>query len=59
MISKVIKDLGFEMCLADNDVRIRKGFTHDDAKCWAYFLVYSDDLLVIARNPSKILAHVD
>jgi hypothetical protein len=58
-ISKVIKDMGFEMCLADNDVWIRKGFNRDGANCWECVLVYSDDLLVVARNPSKILAHVD
>jgi Reverse transcriptase (RNA-dependent DNA polymerase) len=58
-ISKVIEDLGFEMCLADNDVWMRKGFNRDGAKVWEYVLVYSDDLLVIARNPSEILAHVD
>jgi hypothetical protein len=36
-----------------------KGFNRDGAKCWEYVLVYSDDLLVVARNPSTILAHVD
>jgi hypothetical protein len=38
---------------------MRKGFNRDGAKCWEYVLVYSDDLLVIARNPGEILAHVD
>jgi hypothetical protein len=38
---------------------MQKGFNRDGAKCWEYVLVYSDDLLVVARNPGEILTHVD
>ena len=43
-ISKVIEILGFEMCLADNNIWMQKGFNCDGAKCWVYVLVYSNDL---------------
>jgi hypothetical protein len=58
-ISKVIEGLGFEMCRADNDVWMRKGFNKASEKVWEYVLVYSDDLLIVARNPGEIAAQID
>ena len=58
-ISKVIQGLGFEMCRADNDVWMRKGFNKAGEKVWEYVLIYSDDLLIVARNPGEIAAQVD
>ena len=57
-ISKVIKDLGFEMCRADNDVWMRPAVKADGSKIWEYILVYSDDLLCVGINPKKILLQI-
>ena len=51
-ISKVISDLGFTPCRADNDVWMRPGVNRANEKVWEYVLVYSDDLLVLGLNPS-------
>jgi hypothetical protein len=58
-ISKGIEGLGFEMCRADNDVWMRKGFNKAGEKVWEYVLVYSDDLLIVAQNPGEIAAQID
>ena len=58
-ISKVIEGLGFEMCQADNDVWMRKGFYKAGEKVWEYVLVYSDNLLIVAQNPGEIAAQID
>ena len=47
------------MCRADNDVWMRKGFNKAGEKVWEYVLIYSDDLLIVARNPGEIVAQVD
>ena len=54
-ISKVISDLGFTPCRADNDVWMRPGVNRANEKIWEYALVYSDDLLVLGLNPRAIL----
>ena len=58
-ISKVIEGLGFTMCTADNDVWMRKGTNSAGEKVWEYVLVYSDDLLAVARDPGEIMAKID
>jgi hypothetical protein len=57
-ISKVIEVLGFEMCRANNDVWMRKGF-NKAGENGEYVLVNSDDLLIVARNPGEIAAQID
>ena len=47
------------MCRADNDVWMRKGFNKAGEKVWEYVLIYSDDLLIVARNPGEVAAQVD
>ena len=54
-ISKVISDLGFTPCRADNDVWMRPGVNRANEKIWEYVLVYYDDLLVLGLNPRAIL----
>ncbi len=54
-ISKVIEELGYEMCRADNDVWMKKGPNCSGTIVWTYILVYSDDLLVIAAKPKDVL----
>lgn len=58
-ISKVIKGLGFEMCQANNDVWMSKGSNKASEEVWEYVLVYSDDLLIVARNLGEIAAQID
>ena len=53
-ISKVIEDLGFKMCRADNDVFFRPGKNAEGMDVYEYVLLYSDDLLVVARDPEEI-----
>ena len=57
-ISKVIEDLGFEMCRADNDVWMRKAQNNQGVPVWEYILVYSDDLLVVSNRAKEILAGI-
>ena len=47
------------MCRADNDVWMRKGTNAQDIPVWEYILIYSDDLLCLARNPKDILMQID
>ena len=42
-----------------DDVWMRKGFNKASEKVWEYVLIYSDDLLIVARNPGEIAAQVN
>ena len=55
----LLEQLGFKMCRADNDVMMRAGFNSKDLPVWEYVLVYSDDFLVIARDPKAIINEID
>jgi hypothetical protein len=58
-ISKVTEGLGFQMCKADNDVWMRKGFNAAGEKAGECVLVYSVDLHAVAQNPGEIMAKID
>jgi len=58
-ISKVIEDLGFTMCRADNDVWLRPAVNAAGLEVYEYVLVYSDDLIMIGLNPGDIAAQID
>ena len=58
-ISRVIEELGFKMCRADNDVWYRPAVSADGKEVYEYVLVYSDDLLVVACDPDRILCRID
>jgi hypothetical protein len=47
------------MCRADNDVWMRAGTNAAGADVWEYVLVYSDDLLIIAKDPASIASYID
>ena len=47
--------LGFESCLADPDVWMRKITREDGSKVWEYVLLYTDDCLVISDNAERVL----
>ena len=58
-ILKVLGDLGYQMCRADNDVWMRPAVKADGTKVWEYVLVYSDDLLAVGINPRVTLEQID
>ncbi len=51
--------LGFQTCLADNDVWIKAQTKPDGTEYYAYILVYVDDILVIHHDAKKILSQID
>ena len=51
----VIRDMGFQMCKADNDVWLRRSKKPDGEPYYELLLVYTDDLLAISMEPMKIL----
>jgi hypothetical protein len=55
----LLEQLGFQMCRADNDVMMRAGFNDKGEDVWEYVLVYSDDFLVIAKDPGEIISEID
>ena len=59
VISSVIEALGFKMCRADNDVWMKAGTNAAGADVWEYVLVYSDDLLIIAKDPETVASYID
>ena len=58
-ISKVIADLGYTMCRADNDVWMRPAVKADGTEIYEYILLYTDDLLVCGINPKDVLDQID
>lgn len=47
------------MCLADNDVWLRKAEKKDKTLYYEYVLVYTDDILAISEDPMAILSCLD
>jgi hypothetical protein len=57
-LASYLRSLGFKSCLADPDVWMRLADDTDKA-FYEYLLVYTDDLLAIAKNPQAILDDVN
>ena len=56
-ISDVIANkMGFKSSLADPDVWMKAMNSSDGSEYYAYILVYSDDILIIDKNPGKFMA---
>ena len=55
----LLEQLGFKMCQADNDVMMRPGHNSKGQAVWEYVLVYSDDFLVLAKDPKQIINDID
>jgi hypothetical protein len=51
--------LGFQTCLADNDVWIKAQTKPDGSEYYAYVLIYVDDILVIHHDAKKVLGQID
>jgi hypothetical protein len=56
LLSSTMKhDLGFKACLADPDVWLKPTTKRNGEKYYAYILIYTDDLLIIAENPQQYM----
>jgi hypothetical protein len=58
-LTNCLTHLGFQTCLADNDVWIRAQIKPDGTEYYAYVLVFVDDILVIHHDAKKILSQID
>lgn len=56
---ETLKEMAFQMCLADNDVWLRKAQKADNSYYYEYILVYTDDILAISEKPRDILNCLD
>jgi Reverse transcriptase (RNA-dependent DNA polymerase). len=50
-----MEHLGYESCLADHDVWMRKSMKDDGTQYWEYMLLYTDDCLVVSHLPRSAL----
>ena len=52
MISSFLKrEMGFTMCLADNDIWLKSSVKQDGTKYYTYICIYVDDILICSENP--------
>lgn len=58
-LATTLRDIGFDMCLADNDVWMRAASTPDGSSYYEYVLVYTDDILCISLDPKSTLMCLD
>ena len=50
-----MRHLEFESCPADPDVWMRPAKRSDGSEYYEYILLYTDDALVISKNPESVL----
>jgi Reverse transcriptase (RNA-dependent DNA polymerase) len=58
-LAETLRDLGYESCVADNDVWMRKASKPDGFEYYEYVLVYTDDILSVSHQPSEVLIKLD
>lgn len=58
-LADTLRKMGFQMCLADNDVWLRRNEKEDKSSYYEYVLVYTDDILAMSCNPALILNSLD
>ena len=58
-LAKCMTHLGYQTCLADNDVWFKAQNKPDGTEYYAYVLIYVDDILVIHHDAKKVLAQID
>ena len=51
--------LGYESCLPDPDLWMREVTTDDGVSYYEYMLLYTDDCLVISKNPQEVLMEIN
>jgi hypothetical protein len=55
LLRSCMKHIGFDSCLADPDVWMRKAKKADGSLYWEYVLLYVDDALCISENAEHVL----
>ena len=58
-MAETLREMGFEMCVADNDVWMRPATTEDGIEYYEYVLIHTDDLLAVSKKPLEILNCID
>jgi hypothetical protein len=59
-LSEYMKNLGWEPCRADRDLWMKaETRPNDGVWCWAYILIYVDDILCVHHDPVTPLAKLD
>ena len=57
-MAQTMRDIGFRMCLADNDVWMRKALRPDNSAYYEYILIYTDDILILSLTPRDIMSMI-
>ena len=58
-LASCLLHLGFTSCKADPDVWLRAFNDEKRCECYEYLLVYTDDVMVICKNPNLVLQCLD
>ena len=58
-LANCMTHLGFQTCLADNDVWIKAQTKPDGSQYYAYVLIYVDDILVMHHDAKRVMAQID
>jgi hypothetical protein len=59
-LAECMKHLGWNPCRADRDLWMKAETLPDDGiLCWAYILIYVDDILCVHHDPGAPLAKLD
>jgi Reverse transcriptase (RNA-dependent DNA polymerase) len=58
-LAATLRELNFDMCVADNDVWFRKALKTNKDEYYEYVLVYTNDILAISEKPLDILTCLD
>ena len=59
MLSSYIKyEMGFQMCLADNDIWYHADTKNDGTKYYSYICIYVDDILICSQNTHEYMTKI-
>jgi Reverse transcriptase (RNA-dependent DNA polymerase) len=58
-LAETLRELGYESCVADSDMWMRKATNPNGFEYYEYVLVYTDDILSISHQPIEVLNKFD
>ncbi|GKY96005.1 hypothetical protein MPSEU_000561000 [Mayamaea pseudoterrestris] len=58
-LAETLRDLGWEPCRGEPDVRMRSRTKANGEKIWEYLLVWTDDLLMLGLDPKQGLEEIN
>ena len=58
-LASCLSQLGFTSCKADPDEWLRAFNDEKGCECYEYLLVYTDDIMVICKDPKLVLQRID